>query len=69
MIPQNTWSPSYTVVEEYPTFNKPLPLERPRVSAVSIGPDILNASNGSLTDRYWMVTQNINGQVVIVGAN
>lgn len=69
MIPNNTWSTSYNVVESYPTFSVLPPTDVPRVSAVSIGPSLLNASNGSLIDRYWMVTQNVNGQVVIAGAN
>ncbi len=69
MIPNNTWSSTYSVVEPYPVFSVLPPTEVPRVSSVSIGPIALNASNGSLIDRYWMVTQNINGQVVIVGAN
>lgn len=68
MIPNNTWSPDYTTVEGYPTFGVILPVDRPRVSAVAIGPPALNASNGSLTSKYWMVTQNVNGEVTIAGA-
>lgn len=67
MIPNNTWSPTYTVVEQYPYYGA-VPTERPRVNAVSIGPQVLNASNGNITERYWMVTQNVNGEVTIAGA-
>lgn len=67
MIPNNTWSNSYFIVEQYPNYGI-IPTDLPRVHAVSIGPEILNASNGRLIDRYWMVTQNVNGQVTIAGA-
>lgn len=69
MIPNNTWSDSYMVVDAYPNYNLNKPSEVHRVSAVSVGPLALNASDGSLTKRFWMVTQNINGQVVIAGAS
>ena len=69
MIPNNEWSSLAGAAEPYPVFDRNRPTDVPRIHAVSIGPIALNASAGSLISRYWLVTQDINGNVVIAGAN
>jgi len=68
MIPNNTWS-SYNVPEPFATFSAKLPPELPRIAAVSIGPLVLSASNGNIAQRFWMVSQQVNKDVVIFKAS
>ena len=65
MIPNEEFAPGLRVPKELIVYNAPLPSDRPKVSAVSIGPETLGLSGGVLTSRYWIVNQVLGGNVVI----
>ena len=67
-IPDNpNWS-ELTDVKAYPQpgFSPP-PLPNLDAAVIALGPARLNASDGKLNSRYWLVSQE-SGQVLIRGA-
>lgn len=65
MLPNESFAPGLALQKPLVVFETPLPEDRPKVSAVSIGPAVLTASAGVLTSKYWMVNQMLGGNVVI----
>lgn len=61
-----SWS-NKTAIKPYLLPPLVKPIGAPTVHAIAIGPQELNASNGFLLSRYWMVQQE-NGQVKISGS-
>lgn len=57
------WS-SITLPESYLKVGFEKPIGVKDIHDISLGPKELNESEGKLTSRYWLVTQE-NGQVII----
>lgn len=68
MLPNGEFAPGLALQKPLVIFPTNLPSDRPKVSAVSIGPQAIGASQGVLTSRYWMVNQVLGGNVLIRGA-
>ncbi len=65
MLPNQEFAPDLVQQKPLVQFAGVIPDDRPKVSAVSIGPQALGASQGVLTSRYWMVNQVLGGNVII----
>lgn len=65
MLPSEQFAPGLTIQKELVQFGLVAPEDRPKVSAIAIGPQVIGASQGVLTSRYWMVNQVLGGNVLI----